>query len=64
MQNSELYNFGINCYNFGLVMFEVLHSRKLKLCRGGMFSVEWNSVKIMIVILDVQYYVLTKLMLH
>ena len=39
---------------FSLVMFAVLHSRKLKLCRGSMFS---NAVKIMIFILDVQYYV-------
>ena len=43
---------------FGLVMFAVLHSRKLKLCRGWMFS---NAMKIMIFILDVQYYVLIKL---
>ena len=44
--------------NFGLVMFAILHSRKLKLCRGHMFS---NTVKIMIFILDVQYYVPIKL---
>ena len=35
---------------FGLVMFTVLHSRKLKLCRGSMFS---NIVKIKIFILGV-----------
>ena len=58
MQNSDLYNFGINCYNFGLGMFAVLHSRKLKLYRGCLFS---NAVKIMLFILDVQYYVPTKL---
>ena len=58
MQNSEPYNFGTYCYNFGLVMFAVLHPRKLKLCRGCMFS---NAVKIMIFILDVQYYVPIKL---
>ena len=43
---------------FGLVMFAVLHSRKLKLCRGCMFS---NAVKIIIFISDVQYYVPIKL---
>ena len=43
---------------FGLVMFSILHSRKLKLCRGHMFS---NAVKIMLFILDVQYYVAIKL---
>ena len=37
----------------GLVMFAILHSRKLKLCRGHLFS---NEVKIMLFILDVQYY--------
>ena len=35
-------------------MFEVLHFRKLKLCKGCLFS---NAVKIMLSILDVQYYV-------
>ena len=39
-------------------MFAVLHSRKFKLCRGHMFS---NTVKIMIFISDVQYYVPIKL---
>ena len=43
---------------FGLVMFTDLHSRKLKLCRGQLFS---NPVKIMLFILDVQYYVPIKL---
>ena len=43
---------------FSLVMFAVLHSRKLKLCRECMFS---NAVKIIIFILDVQYYVPIKL---
>ena len=43
---------------FGLVMFAVLHCRKLKLCRGCMFS---NALKIMIFISDVQYYVPIKL---
>ena len=58
LQNADLYNFSINCYNFGLVMFAVLHPRKLKLCRGCLFS---NAVKIMLFILDVQYYVPIKL---
>ena len=43
---------------FGLVMIETLHYRKSKLCRGCMFS---NTVKIMIFISDVQYYVPIKL---
>ena len=43
---------------FSLVIFAVLHSRKLKLCRGCMFS---NAVKILTFILDVQYYVPIKL---
>ena len=42
----------------GLVIFAVLHSRKLKLCRGCLFS---NAVKIMAFISDVQYYVPIKL---
>ena len=41
-----------------LVMFSVLHSRKLKLCSGCMF---YKAVKIMIFISDVQYYVPIKL---
>ena len=43
---------------FGLVIIAILHSRKLKLCRGHLFS---NAVKIMLFILDVQYYVPIKL---
>ena len=42
----------------GLVMVAILHYRKSKLCRGCMFS---NTAKIMIFILDVQYYVPIKL---
>ena len=42
----------------GLVIFAVLHSRKLKLCIGHLFS---NTVKIMLFISDVQYYVPIKL---
>ena len=42
----------------GLVIVEILHYRKSKLCRGCMFS---NAVKIMVFISDVQYYVPIKL---
>ena len=42
----------------GLVMVAILHYRKSKLCRGFMLS---NTVKIMILISDVQYYVPMKL---
>ena len=42
----------------GLIMVAILHYRKSKLCRGHVFS---NAVKIMIFILDVQYYVPIKL---
>ena len=40
---------------FGLVIFAILHVRRIKLCRGQLFS---NAVKIMISISDIQYYVL------
>ena len=43
---------------FGLVIFAVLHSRKLRLCRGCLFS---NAAKTMLLISDVQYYVPIKL---
>ena len=43
---------------FSLVIFAVLHCRKLKLCRGHLFS---NAVKIMLFISDIQYYVPIKL---
>ena len=42
----------------GLVIFAVLHSRKLKLCRGCLFS---NAVKIMPFISNIQYYLPIKL---
>ena len=44
--------------NFGLVMFAVLHLRKIKLCRGCMVS---NAVKITLFISDVQYHIPIKL---
>ena len=43
---------------FGLVIFTILQVRRIKLCRGQLFS---NAVKIMLFILDVQYYVPIKL---
>ena len=58
LQNSVLYNFGNKLSIFGLVIFAVLHSRKLKLCRWHLFS---NAVKIMLFISDVKYYVSIKL---
>ena len=42
----------------GLVIFVVLHSRKLKLCRGYLFS---NAVKVMLFVSGVQYCVPIKL---
>ena len=42
----------------GLVMVAFVHYRKSNLCRGQMFS---NTVKIMIFISDVQYYIPIKL---
>ena len=42
----------------GLVMVAILHYRKSKLCRGQTFS---NTVKIMIFISNVQYYINIKL---
>ena len=44
--------------SLGLVMFAILHYRKSKLCRGCTF---FNTVKIMIFMLDVQYYIPIKL---
>ena len=44
--------------NFGLWMVAIVHYNKSKLCRACMSS---NTVKIMLFILDVQYYVPIKL---
>ena len=41
-----------------LIIFEILWVRRIKLCRGQLFS---NVVKIMIFISDIQYYVPVKL---
>ena len=42
----------------GLVIFAILHIRRIKLCRGQLFP---NAVKIMLFISDIPYYVLVKL---
>ena len=46
--------FALSISIIGLVIFAVLHSRKLKLCRGHLYS---NAVKIILFISYVQYYV-------
>ena len=43
---------------FILIFFTIMQGRKIKLCRGQLFS---NAVKIMLFISDVQYYVPIKL---
>ena len=48
----------LNIMLIGLVIFTVLQVRRIKLCRGQLFS---NIVKIMLFISDIQYYVLIKL---
>ena len=40
-----------------LIIFAILQVRRIKLCRGQLFS---NAVEIMLFILDLQYYVLIK----
>ena len=42
----------------GLAIFAILQVRRIKLCRGELFS---NIVKIMVFISDVQHYVMIKL---
>ena len=42
----------------GLVIFAILQVRRIKLCRGQLFS---NAVKIMLFISDIQYYVPIKI---
>ena len=42
----------------GLIVFRILQLRRIKLCRGQLFSI---IVKIMLFISDIQYYVLVKL---
>ena len=53
--------FALTVTIFGIVVFAILHSRTLKLGRGCVFS---NAVKIIIFILDVQYYVPYKTLLN
>ena len=42
----------------GLIVFAILQPKRIKLCRGQLFS---NVVKIMLFISDIQYYILVKL---
>ena len=42
----------------GLIVFAILQLRRIKLCKGQLFS---NVVKIMLFISDIQYYILVKL---
>ena len=42
----------------GLIIFAILQLRRIKLCRGQLFS---NIVKIMLFVSDVQYYIPVKL---
>ena len=42
----------------GLIVFAILQLRRIKFCRGQLFS---NVVKIMLFISDIQYYILVKL---
>ena len=56
MQNSDIYKLALTI--IGLSMVVILHYKKSKLCRGHMLS---NTVKIMFLISDVQYYVPIKL---
>ena len=44
--------------NLGLVMVAIMHYRNSKFCRGHMFSI---TVKIMVFISNVQYYIPIKL---
>ena len=41
----------------GLIIFAILQLRRIKLCRGQLFS---NIVKIVLFISDIQYYILVK----
>ena len=48
----------LSIFIIGLVIFAILQVRRIKLCRGQLFS---NAVKIILFISDVQYYVPIKL---
>ena len=43
----------LNIVMIGLIVFAILQLRRIKLCRGQLFS---NTVKIMLFISDIQYY--------
>ena len=58
MHISILYNLTLSITILGLVIFTILQVRRIKLCRGQLFS---HVVKIMLFTSDVQYYVLIKL---
>ena len=58
MHISVLYNLALSIAIIGLVIFAILQVRRIKLCRGQLFS---NIVKLMLFISDIQYYVLVKL---
>ena len=58
MQNPDLYNFGINCYTFWPSYVCSSTLKKIKAVQGMHVL---NAVKIMLFILDVQYYVPIKL---
>ena len=46
--------FNVKFLSFGFSIIVIMKSRKLKLCRGHLFS---NAVKVMLFISDAQYYV-------
>ena len=53
-----LYNLALSIVIIGLVVFAILQVRRIKLCRGQLFS---NVVKIMLSISDIQYYIPVRL---
>ena len=58
MHISVLCTFSLSIIIIGLVIFAILQVKRIKLCRGQLFS---NVVKIMLFISDVQYYMPVKL---
>ena len=58
MHNPILYNFSFKLAIISLIIFAILQVRRIKICRGQIFS---NVVKIMLFISDVQYYIPVKL---
>ena len=55
---SVLYNFSLKYFHNQISIFAILKVRRIKLCRGQLFS---NVVKIMLFISEVQYYIPIKL---